>query len=185
VIGSGFGIDNTDSAYLVGTTFSTTLPTNPIAFDQTRSGFSDAFVAKLPTKLCNTAPSSFAFGTGKPGSVGTPKLLQLGAGELGKTSGIRMTNALPGAGGVTLVLGASQLSVPFDGGTLWVSPDIFIVLPFTIPANGQFDIVGPLPADASLCGATIYHQMWYIDPGATGFYQTAQTNGLARTFGSL
>lgn len=185
LIGGGFGLDSTDSAYIVGTTFSTTLPTNPIAFDQTRSGASDAFVAKLPTKLCNTAPTGTAYGTGKPGSAGTPQLIELGAAELGKTSGIRMTNALPGAVGVTLVIGASQLSLPFDGGTLWVSPDIIFVLPFPVPASGQFDVMGPLPADASLCGVTIYHQMWYIDFGASGFYHTAQTNGLARKLGSL
>jgi hypothetical protein len=144
-----------------------------------------AAAALTISKLCAQTPSSFQYGTGKAGSAGVPKLESIGAPLVGGTSSIRMSNALPGAGGVTLLMGPSQASLPFDGGTLLVTPVLIFALPVVVPANGVLTITGTVPADPQLCGITVYHQMMYLDPSVPTFYHTVQTNGVARTFGSL
>jgi len=133
--------------------------------------------------ICNTPGSNQIYGIGKPGSFGTPKLVAQDVPTLGEPTTVTISNAFPGSFPY-LILGASQTNVAWDGGTLLASLNFFIALPVPIQANGTLPLTGLLPADASTCGVTIYHQVLVPDPGATGFYGLAMTNGLARTFGS-
>lgn len=132
---------------------------------------------------CVNEPSNLEYGLGKPGSFGVPHLEAIGLPTLGLESSIRLSNGRPGALPV-LFLGTQQAALPFDGGTLHVVPQFVFTIPVPIAGDGTLTIPGTLPGDPSLCGFTLYHQMIFVDPSATGFYHTAQSNGLARTFGS-
>ncbi len=132
---------------------------------------------------CPGPAFDLSYGAGKPGTNGIPVLTGSKPPLVGDTTGLRMTNALPGAL-VWLAIGFTATSVPFDGGTLLVGNPYLLTLPTLVPASGVFTIEGMIPNDPLLCAATVYHQLWFQDPGAAGFYHTAQTNGLARTFGS-
>ena len=123
-----------------------------------------------------------AYGEGKPGTFGVPTLKGLGLPILGATAGIRVDGGLPGAPSI-LFLGASGLSIPFDGGTLLASPDVILNLP-PFDADGRLDILAPLPDNPGMCGLSLFYQVLFFDPGASGGYGLALTNGLHRTFGS-
>jgi YVTN family beta-propeller protein len=56
--GLALAVDQTGNAYVTGSTYSTDLPTTPDAFQPSRSGYPDVFVAKL-----NAAGSELAYGT--------------------------------------------------------------------------------------------------------------------------
>ena len=63
--GFGLAIDGQGRAYLTGSTISADFPTTPAAFQPVRSGYPDAFVAKL-----NAAGSALMYGTFLGGSRG-------------------------------------------------------------------------------------------------------------------
>lgn len=132
---------------------------------------------------CDVQAVDVEYGTGKAGSLGVPKLKGGFALELGSVATIEIQNALPGAFPF-LMAGLTKTSLAFDGGTLLVVPDLFLKLPLPIRPDGTLSITGPVPADGNLCGLTLYHQVLFVDPGASGFYHASLTNGLARTFGS-
>lgn len=124
-----------------------------------------------------------SYGQGKPGSSGLPPVLSgVNLPAIGSTSTVRIAGGLPGAVPF-LVLGLAPATLPFDGGTLLVDPLLIISIPAPIAADGTLTISGPIPNDPSLCGLELYHQVFYVDPGAAGFYHVALTNGLLRTLG--
>lgn len=122
------------------------------------------------------------YGEGTPGTNGVPLLEALDLPTIGQLSGIRIANALPGALSY-LVLGATPASIPFDEGTLLVTPQILIPIPVPIGADGTLPIHGTIPFNPAFCGVDLYHQAWIVDPAADGFYHLALTAGLKRTFG--
>lgn len=132
---------------------------------------------------CDNEPTNTKYGLGKPGAFGVPQLEGVEAPTLGLASSIKLTSGRPGAL-PTLILGANPVSLPFDGGTILVNPQFILTLPTPIQSDGTLTLTGTLPGDPTLCGITLYHQVIYFDPAASGFYHTAQSNGLARTFGS-
>src|SRR5262249_54650667 len=132
---------------------------------------------------CGNDASDALYGTGKPGTNGVPQLAALDPPFLGAPSTVQLTHGLPGAIPIMLA-GLSSQSVPFDKGTLLVTPTFVVPLQIPIDASGSFSLTVALPGDTSLCGLTLYEQMMFVDPAATGFHHSAQTNGLARTFGS-
>jgi hypothetical protein len=132
---------------------------------------------------CTNEPSNLEYGLGKPGAFGVPHLAALDLPTLGLSSSIQLTNGRPGALPV-LFLSTQSAALPFDGGTLHLVPQFVFPLGAPIAPDGTMTIPGTLPGDPALCGFTLYHQMIFVDPAASGFYHTAQTNGLARTFGS-
>ncbi len=127
------------------------------------------------------AASATTYGTGKKGTNGVPTFTNVGLPVLGGNLTVQLGNALPGALPI-LFLGTKKISVPFDNGTLLVNPIITLNLP-AVPANGSLKLVGALPPDPSICGATVHHQVVFFDPGASGAFHTAQTKGLSLTFG--
>lgn len=126
--------------------------------------------------------SNASYGTGKPGTHGVPVLNALDLPVLGSTSTVRLENALPGAMPI-LFLGITQQNIPFDGGALLTDASWILSIPVPILADGTLPLIGTLPADPVLCGFSIYHQVMFADPGATGYYHLAQTAGLRRTLG--
>lgn len=132
---------------------------------------------------CDSEPSNLEYGLGKPGAFGVPHLAALDLPTLGLSSSIQLTNGRPGAFPV-LLLSTQSAALPFDGGTLHVDPQFVFPLSVPIPADGTLTLPGTLPGDPAYCGFTLYHQMLFFDPSAAGAKHTAQSNGLARTFGS-
>ena len=132
---------------------------------------------------CGVTAASMAYGAGKPGTNGVPVLSSTSPPVIGGVADLTLSNGLPGASPVILFLGLTQTSIPFDGGTLLTNPIVTLGLP---PLNATGGLTLPLnvPADSALCGFETFTQIYFIDPGAAGINQTAQTNGLRWRFGS-
>lgn len=120
--------------------------------------------------------SAFAwtdFGNGLAGTTGLPHLI--GSGNLAAGSMLHwtMSNARPSANGF-LVIGFSQIHLPFAGGVIVPAPDI--VLPIVTNSLGQtvLDLFVP---SAPPSGVTVTTQIWIVDPiGVAGF---AASNAIA------
>lgn len=132
--------------------------------------------------VCTKEAQSSTYGQGKAGTFGVPVLDSSAKPILGQVTGIKMTNALPGALPV-LFLGFQPLNAPFAGGTLLVDPSQVLFLPAPVAADGSFTLEALLPNDPPLCGASAYFQMMFLDPGAAGPKTIAMTNGLNQIFG--
>lgn len=101
---------------------------------------------------------------------------------LGANTDLTIANGFPGATAL-LFFGVVQTSVPFDGGTLLVTPLVTLSLPLN--GSGGLSLPISVPADASLCAFPAHFQvMVFGDPGAAGYYQTSQTKGLTWTLRS-
>lgn len=182
---AGVGFDDQDRAYVGGSVAGAGLPVGDVTHDATfNGGPKDGWIAVLEPPACSAPPVSAQYGAGKPGTNGTPDLSDANdppaVGDA--SSAIVLSNALPGAP-IILFLGLQPANLAFDEGTLLVTPLLVFSLPPAGP-SGTLTIAGAIPDEAAICGVTLYHQVMVVDPGATGFYQTAQSNGLARTFGS-
>ncbi|MCB9898687.1 MAG: hypothetical protein H6825_11845 [Planctomycetes bacterium] len=132
--------------------------------------------------VCSSKAWSSTYGQGKAGTFGVPALDSIALPVLGQPSGILMKEALPGATPV-LFLGFKPLDVPFGGGRLLVDPVQVLVLPVAIAADGTLALPWILPADPTLCGASVFFQIMFMDPGAAGPLHAAMTNGLNQVFG--
>lgn len=135
----------------------------------------------LDPGLCGNTAAFASYGTGKMGTHGVPTLTSASPPKLGGVSDLTIANGLPNATAL-LFSGVAQTSVPFDGGTLLVSPLWTIAVPLN--AAGGIALPVPLPANAALCGQSAKFQVMFQDPGAGGFLHTAQTAGLSWTLGS-
>ncbi len=168
-----------------GSSYSGNIPLTFGAFDTSYNGQLDGFVvkSKKETTTCGLPATSSNYGAGKPGTLGIPTLTTLVLPKVPtKSFAIEIGNGLPGALPV-LFLGPAPLALPFDGGSLLAYPAFIL---FLLPFNGLGKSIGVGPiCDVPLyCGATVYLQAMFQDPGATGFYHTAQTPGLTFTLGN-
>ncbi len=120
------------------------------------------------------------FGVGKAGSFGVPTLQTSAAPRLGTTVNLDIAQAWPNTVAV-LLLGATRIAVPFDGGTVLASPDVLV--PVATLANGSASLGLAIPDLPSLCGGALVVQAWIAgDPGAGGLGLSA-TAGLELTPG--
>ncbi len=126
---------------------------------------------------CDGFASATPFGIGKPGSIGTPSLTSTSPPALGTVSDLTITGGRPATGPVFVIVGLTRASIPFDGGTLLVTPTATVVLP-ALDGTGSLTVPVPLVAGVASCGASVYFQAMFVDPGAAGFNHTAQSNGL-------
>lgn len=131
--------------------------------------------------VCPTGANAI-YGSGKPGTAGLPLLQATSLPVMGMDSPVQLVNALPGALPY-LVLGTAPAALPFDGGSLLVSPLLVLPVPVPVAPDGTLTLHGVLPNDPALCGFHLYHQALFADPGAAGFLHLALTNGLQRTIG--
>lgn len=180
--GPGIAVDASEASYAGSVSDSADLPVTAGAFDTTANGADDGFVVKAKTRTCAANALSSTYGAGKPGTNGVPLLDSVNLPYVPSTTSIRVTNGRPFTPS-TLFVGLAPLAAAFDGGQLLVNPTFIIALP-PFDAAGSITIPGVLGDDPSLCGIAVYHQVMFGDPGAAGFYHTAQTNGLVRTLGS-
>jgi hypothetical protein len=149
-------------------------PVTPGAFDETFNGGTlggaDGYVARMLLE----PPTWISLGGAVAGSNGTPSLT--GSGDLvgGQPVALALTNAKP-ATPVTLIIGVSQLGLPFKGGTLVPDPNVLI---FGLPTNGHGNLTLNSTWPSGLpSGFTFYSQYWIPDSmGPAGF---AASNGLS------
>jgi len=132
---------------------------------------------------CGGAAAVSAGGTGKPGSLGVPVLAADNLPKLPSNNfALHASNCLP-LKPAQMVIGFNLISVNFDQGKLYPSPDLMLALGTT--PTGEVLLPLTLSSDPVLCGVTIYAQLVIPgDPGAAGSKKTAQTNYLALTFGN-
>ena len=132
---------------------------------------------------CGAPASVSTGGVGKPGLNGVPSLVPVGLPVVPSSGfALSLTNSLPG-GSAYLAIGLSLISAPFDGGTLYPTPDL--ILNFTVDGNGDLFLPLPTPNDPTLCGLPVYWQILVTDdPGATGFRKTSQSNYVVSTAGT-
>lgn len=175
-------IGTNESALITGQTDSADFPTTAGAFDTTLNGGADVFVTSAKTRVCTQNASLATQGTGKAGTNGIPVLSAAHPPALGAAESITISNGLPGAP-VFLFVGPGTAAIPFDQGVLQVFPTFVLTLP-PLDATGTLTLPFVLPDEASLCGGIVSFQAIFIDPGAIGYYHTAQTNGLRFNFGS-
>jgi|GEM_PF-2545205 len=115
-------------------------------------------------------------GAALAGSLGDPTLT--GAGDLvaGQAMSVMLGNALPEAA-LTLIVGFSEVGLPFKGGTLVPSVDL-IVAGLSTGATGSLTLGTTWPPGVP-AGFTLVLQGWIADPaGPKGF---AASNGLRGT----
>jgi hypothetical protein len=132
---------------------------------------------------CALPATATTGGTGKPGLFGTPSLTAQNLPVVPSSNfAIHASGCHPSLSAM-LVFGFTLVSAPFDGGTLYPSPDI--LLPIGTSPTGDVHLPIGLTASPTMCGITLHCQLLVLnDPGAAGFKQTAQTNYLTIRFGN-
>ncbi|MBI4881069.1 MAG: hypothetical protein HY812_15640 [Planctomycetes bacterium] len=130
--------------------------------------------------VCSSTAVATSYGAGKPGTAGVPVLSSTNLPKIGTTADLTISNGLAGAAPVLLLAGFAPAAMPFDGGTLLVTPAFVVGLP---PLGAGGSLVLPVPITPWADGVHVYFQAMFFDPGATGYYQSAQTNGLDWTVG--
>jgi hypothetical protein len=111
-------------------------------------------------------------GKAKPGSTGTPKLAGSGPLTPGSSNALQLSGAAPNST-ATLIVGLSEIDLPFRGGVLVPQPQFVLpqradptgslLLPFTWPAGGA-------------SGLTIFLQFWIGDTVSS--FGVSASNGL-------
>jgi hypothetical protein len=121
-------------------------------------------------------PSWIDIGGGLAGTLAEPLLYGAGTTLPGQSVSLALAYARPGSV-AWLVLGLSDLSLPFKGGTLVPVPELIIGgLPVDAAGEATLDTLWPagLPP-----GSAVFLQEWVVDPvGPKGF---AATNGVRAT----
>lgn len=112
--------------------------------------------------LRNIASPWRNLGRGLAGSTGIPRQRATGENASGAPFTFSVADALPG-GGCWWILGLSELSAKFKGGTLVPAPDV-IVGPFPLDIDGSFGFGGPGPVLPA--GIELFYQWWVPDAGA-------------------
>ena len=132
---------------------------------------------------CALPATAVTGGVGKPGLFGVPVLTAQNLPVVPSNDfAIHASNCHPSLSAM-LIFGFTLVSAPFDGGTLYPSPDIMLALG-TSPAGVVHLPIG-IVTNPTLCGVTLHCQLLVLnDPGAAGFKQTAQTNYLSIRFGN-
>jgi hypothetical protein len=115
-------------------------------------------------------------GKGLAGTNGVPVLTGDGPLTPGSSTSLSLSDGLPAAP-TWIILGFSELSVPFMGGVLVPSPDR-IVGPFFLDGNGELAVSATWPAGVP-AGTKAWWQTWTMDVGSIGGF--AGSNALRST----
>jgi hypothetical protein len=178
-------VHDVGSVYLAGGTFSADFPTTLGALDTTINGKEDLFMVLLPAgpQACPAAAAMATYGASEMDSLGN--LPTLNALSLPKVPSfalnIQVANARPNAS-VIMLLGASPVALPFDGGTLLVAPSFILGVGAT-DAAGQLLLSTGVNENPNFCGSSVYMQAAIADRSSPSLYKVTLTNGLQLTFG--
>jgi hypothetical protein len=128
------------------------------------------------TVLVNTSlpPGWSVVGEGLAGTAGVPELAGLGP-LVGGEQVLLVLSSARRLAPTALVLGFSEVSLPFKGGVMVPRPDLLLT-GLTTDAAGTWSVSAPWPPGVP-AGFTTWLQMWILDPaGPAGF---SASNGLA------
>ena len=127
-----------------------------------------------------------SIGPGTPGSGGITPLLETNNGSCdGSTP--REVIVSEGLGGAfsLLLMNANRLDLPFAGGTLYINPANWIILPIFLggsgPGNGSLTLSDSINLSAAI-GLPLYLQLMVADPGASK--NVALSNGVEMQIGN-
>src|SRR6185436_10768838 len=107
-------------------------------------------------ELCWTDATWTNYGTGFPGTIGTPALTSRSDPELGTTVTLDLGNSYGLSTVALLLFGYQPTLVPTNKGG-----DLLVVIAFTLPlplAPGGATLAGALPDDHALCGFELFAQ---------------------------
>lgn len=121
------------------------------------------------------------YGAGKPGVFGVPTI-QAPLPIQPSTWNLAGSLTVPNSFGV-VILGFTQVAIPYDGGTLLASPDSLSVVA-TGPTIGAWTLPVPLPSTYSLSGATTFWQFVMPNDLAASGEHYASSAGLRMTIGN-
>lgn len=174
--GRGLTLAPSGDLIVGGDTDSTDLPMSNYAFDDEYGGGSDDGFISL-----ETLSTSYAFGVGKPNSIGlTPVLDLLSAPSLQAGSfSLQVSNAVPLHSGI-FAFGNSLSAVPYHGGTLYMGQPLLRVGVIATDATGNASIT--LPVTPNLFGVTRIYQYWYRDPAHPDGTNTGLSNAFKVTY---
>jgi len=107
-----------------------------------------------------------SMGGNVPGTGGVPRLWMSGLLSPGEMVSTDISNALPGTIG-SFVVGTTELSVPFKGGTMVPFPSLLLPIATDPLGAASFAVLTPetLPS-----GLDFYVQAWLVDAGASAGY---------------
>lgn len=105
----------------------------------------------------------YDLGNGKPGSTGTPAFTGAGPLSAGQPLTLTLAGAAPLVNSV-LIVGLSQVNLPFAGGILVPAPSVLLFIPTDVAGGFALPAVWPagIPANTSL-----YMQCWVLTPAGT------------------
>jgi len=127
----------------------------------------------------NPCPAaSLPYGTGHPGTNGTPEFLHHSVPKLGSTYVVGLTNSLGAPTQAWLFVGLAPAALPIKGATLLVDPILSLAVPM---GSGTLPLNPALPDDPALCGVSLFVQGLVIDPGAS--HGVAFSRGLEMRLG--
>jgi agmatine/peptidylarginine deiminase len=110
--------------------------------------------------------AAIAFGNGKEGTLGVPRLSIDTAPALGAFIQLNLEDGLPN-GTAKLLRGSTKATTPFDQAEILVQQDT--VLDLAIDPNGDASLNATVPNNPALIGRSFYWQCWIPnDPAASG-----------------
>lgn len=168
---NGIAVDSSGDVYVTGYTSSSDIPTTPGAFDPDLTGFSGIYVAKFDLSTWQDV------GGGVPNLAGVMPRLTANGSLLPLSDGSLHVDQALGNAACTLIIGLSELSLPFKGGTLVPNPLWLISL--VLNAQGKLDLAWGSWPPAVPPGTSLWFQAWVKDvQSVAGF---TATNGLTAT----
>jgi len=167
-------VENVEHLYLEG------LAPGEYALELRRlpDGFDEWDVALAWNLAC---PEPFAYGAGKPSSLGqVPELAWRGFPSVAADQfRLEVTQGVPNRTGLAFY-GAAQASIPFFGGTLLVQPPLVRLPAVTLDGGGAASIPVPLPP--AWVGLTRDFQFWFRDPAHPDGTGVGLTNAVEVVF---
>jgi YVTN family beta-propeller protein len=137
--------------------------------DELDAGSDPTDASSIPTQWTN-------LGSALTGLHGTPQILGKGPLVANGTISFGFAHMLENAP-MILIMGLSEISLPFKGGTLVPAPDVLVV-GLSTNGFGTLELAGTLPAFVP-SGLTLVLQGWVVDPaGPQGF---SATDGITAT----
>jgi hypothetical protein len=116
--------------------------------------------------FCAEDARAQSFGSGWPGTIGTPSLGASAAPVICSTIDAIVTNSSGATTAAILLVGAGRASIPTTlGGTILVAPP-WTIFSLVLPADGA-TIPAPIPCDAALVGVSVDLQVLESDAGAS------------------
>jgi hypothetical protein len=119
-----------------------------------------------------TQPTWSDLGHAKAGSKGLPELLGTGPLAAGSDNTLELANGHPSSA-ATLVVGLSQLDVPFKGGVMVPQPLLLMALATNAAGDLNLPFIWPAGVPA---GTSLLFQYWISDPTAS--HGLSASNGL-------